>query len=292
MPAAQLSVQKIKYGEPYTSAAGQTGIASEDAVVVNVTDDAGSTTHIFLPVSQALQLGRLVTKEAATLIHDAVDDNGKPLYSIRERMQLIYGYKNGASPEPAIAKDNLPDTSRYADLFKEPGLIDGGPAAVAPDSPYWRGPTPNQAWIDEKLHRDLAWIDEKLHPELHCPECSGPVFIASGPKAACADPKCKYANGITPFPRQFRPAVDGPLIVSGGWSAPSEHFVVEEESITRVPFNAEADTDGDDQLTVTRGAFGGPKHRHNHFTRDMKMDGSCPACAEYFERHGIPEEEQ
>ncbi|ALY10536.1 hypothetical protein FDH86_gp001 [Arthrobacter phage Tank] len=281
MPAAQLSIQKIKYGEPYTSAAGQTGIASEDAVVVNVTDDAGSTTHIFLPVSQALQLGRLVTKEAATLIHDAVDDNGKPLYSIRERMQLIYGYKNGASPEQAIAKDNLPDTSRFAELFKEPGLIDGGPAAVAPDSPYWRGPTPNQAWIDEKLHRDLA-----------CPECGGPIFISryptDGPRSACADSKCKYANGITPFPRQFRPAVDGPLIASGGWSAPSEHFVVEEESITRVPFNAEADTDGDAQPEPKKKT----KLRHNHKSQVFVTDGSCPWCADYASKHGIPEEEQ
>lgn len=253
MPGAQLSVQKIKYGEPYTSSSGQQGIASEDAVVVNVTDDDGSTTHIFLPVPTALQLGRLVTKEAATLIHDAVDDNGKPLYSIRERMALIYGTSKPVLQSPAIALDDpelTAPSARFAELFKEPGLIEDANAS----------------------RQAQAWIDEKLHHELACPECAGPVFIAAGPKAACADPKCKFANGIFPFPRQFRPAVDGP---------------------ERVPFDASSDTDGD--VPVVPDPFHKArktKLRHNHVTREMRTDGSCPSCADYFERHGIPEEEQ
>jgi hypothetical protein len=66
--------------------------------------------------------------------------------------------------------------------------------------------------------------------------------------------------------------------------------------VTRIDFDASSDTDGDladlmrNELPHTR--LRKPKLGHNHVTREIRTDGTCPACNEYLQRHGIPEEEQ
>ncbi|QWY81298.1 hypothetical protein SEA_RIZWANA_1 [Arthrobacter phage Rizwana] len=261
MTDAKMLVTKLRFGETYFTAGAEPQLAAEDSVVLNI-EVEGQASHILMPAATALELGRKVTKAAAELIHDAVGDDGKPLYSLRERMAMIYGYqKDIIEPRTASPAEEAALLSRERAAFG-----DNQAPPPTPSRCYARVGTVQCALIHghDGNHRPYD-KDGLVNGELDITNISA--------KSLAAD---------------------------GGWSVPESQYIdwstapinqEMQEEVERVPFDADANTDGDAAAVHTRGAFGGPGHRHNHFTRDIKQDGSCPACADYLDRHGLPEEE-
>lgn len=239
MTDAKMLVTKLRFGETYFTSGLEPQLAAEDSVVLNLEVD-GEASHVLMPAAVALELGRRLTKAAAELIHDAVGDDGKPLYSLRERMNLIYGYKRDViEPRTASPAEEVALLSRERAAF--------GDNQTPP-------PTPSRCY------------------------------------ARVGTVQCALIRGHDGNHRPYDQSPEADLFKEPGLIEDA-NATRQAAELTRVPFTAESDTDGDGAPSFTRGAFGGPRHRHNHFTRDIKQDGSCPACADYLDRHGLPEEE-
>lgn len=227
---------------------GVESLAIKDEVILTVVVNGTPSRSFRMTPEEALQVGAGLGQMAGKLINAEVDDNGRPTGFIHRLSRI----NAGRILPGTLSPDKL-----------DPRTIPGN--RMTPDMVDAMEKT--QALLQANLRRTLSETERTLPPET----------------ADYFDPRTTMKDEAPINP-----------------NLPKE--------VSRVPFVAESDTDGDifapgsqvpirrpddegdddEPVTFSRGAFGGPKHRHNHFTRGLTY--GCPACTDYMQKHGIPEE--